>query len=96
MIQTVLLRRGDIVTAIKSLDPEGADVRRGTQGVVFEETNAYGDDGGPMVRWANMGACNVYDGDVSVLTNHPKCGHSACRQNWIDHGESKCISKVSS
>jgi hypothetical protein len=58
------LRRGDVVYAVRQIDPKGADVRPGTIGVVFEETNAFGDDAGPMVRWANMGACNIYDGDV--------------------------------
>jgi len=58
------LMRGDMVVAVRHLDPSGADVRPGTIGVVFEEVNAFGDHGGPMVRWMNMGACNVYDGDV--------------------------------
>lgn len=61
------LRRGDVVMALKNVDPKGANARRGTQGVVFEETNAHKDGNGPMVRWANMGACNVYDGDVKLV-----------------------------
>jgi hypothetical protein len=56
------LRRGDVVMAVKYLD--AADVHAGTLGVVFEETNAYGDGGGPMVRFMNMCACNVYHGQV--------------------------------
>lgn len=67
------LSRGDVVLAIKNLDPYGANVRKGTVGIVFEETNAYGDNGGPMVRWTNMGACNIYQGDVIQIDyNSPK------------------------
>lgn len=58
------LWRGNIVIAAKHLDKPGADVRPGTMGVVFEETNYYNDGGGPMVKWMNMGACNIYPGDV--------------------------------
>jgi hypothetical protein len=58
------LRRGDVVYAVRHIDPKGADVRPGTIGVVFEERNAFGDGAGPMVRWVNMGACNIADGDV--------------------------------
>jgi hypothetical protein len=58
------LRRGDVVMAIQHLDHPGADVRAGTIGVVFEEANAYKDGGGPMVRWMNMGACNIHHGDA--------------------------------
>lgn len=61
------LRRGTLVRAERHLDPEGANVQSGTLGVVFEETDAYGDGNGPMVRWFSHGACNVYDGDVSVI-----------------------------
>lgn len=60
------LQRGTVVIARKLLDPEGADVEPGTPGVVFEETDAYGDGAGPMVRWFTGTACNVYDGDVRV------------------------------
>ena len=58
------LKRGDMVIALEHLDKIGVDVRVGTIGVVFEEYNYYNDNGGPMVRWLNMGACNVYDGQV--------------------------------
>lgn len=58
------LKRGDVVTARRNIDPKGADVRPGTRGVVFELANAFNDGGGPMVRWMNMGACNIYDGDI--------------------------------
>ncbi len=59
------MRRGDIVVALKALDPAGANVGMGERGVVFEEANEYGDKGGPMVRWMSGGACNVYAGDVA-------------------------------
>lgn len=58
------LGRGDVVVARIHIDPEGANVRPGTMGVVFEVSNAYNDGNGPMVRWMNMGACNVYDRDL--------------------------------
>ena len=61
------LDRGAVVFAKRHLDREGADVPRGTLGVVFQPANFYGDGLGPMVRWANFGACNVYHGDVVVL-----------------------------
>ena len=60
------LKRGDLVKATKFLDPEAARVEVGTLGVVFEETNAYGDGCGPMVRWFTGTACNVYEGDVAL------------------------------
>jgi hypothetical protein len=63
------LMRGDIVMALRHLDPNGADVRKGTIGVVFEETNYYSDGAGPMVRFMNCGACNVYRGDVVVISS---------------------------
>ena len=24
----------------------------------------------------------------------PACGHSACRQNWIDTGETECVERI--
>lgn len=80
------LRRGEIVIAIRHLDKQGADVRRGTLGVVFEEANAYNDGGGPMVRWMNMGACNVYPGDVIKLSIYNELYHSI--KNIIENFES--------
>lgn len=62
------LRRGDLVQALRVCDEGVADAWPGCFGVVFEEANAYGDDGGPMVRWFTGGACNVYDGDVAKVT----------------------------
>lgn len=61
------LKRGDVVIALRHLDFRGADVREGTIGVVFEEENYFNDGGGPMVRWMNMGACNVYEGEVQKI-----------------------------
>lgn len=62
------MKPGDCVIALRDLDPKGANVPAGSLGVVFEATNAYGDDAGPMVRWIIRGnaggACNVYAGDV--------------------------------
>lgn len=66
------LRRGDMVVATRQVDPPGANVREGTVGIVFEETNYYGDGAGPMVRWLNMGQCNVYDVDVRYLRKDDK------------------------
>lgn len=61
------LDRGTIVVAAKELDPEGANVRAGEKGVVFEEAEYHEERTGPMVRWFSGGACNVYDGDVLIL-----------------------------
>lgn len=66
------LKRGTIVRALKDLDPEGADVKKGQLGVVFGDANCYGDEAGPIVRWLDVvggkvevaGVCNVYEGWV--------------------------------
>lgn len=58
------LNRGDLVVAAKLLDPEGAYVEPGTKGVVFATTNAHEDGAGPMVRWFDGTACNIYEGDI--------------------------------
>jgi len=58
------LSRGDVVVAAKLLDPEGAYVEPGTKGVVFEMANHYHDSAGPMVRWFDGTACNIYEGDI--------------------------------
>lgn len=59
------LKRGTIVTSLEDFDPQGSNVKIGDIGVVFEESNFYGDSCGPMVRWINSGgACNVYEGMV--------------------------------
>jgi hypothetical protein len=63
-MDTKKLQRGDMVRAAKNLDVFGANVSKGTLGVVFEEADFYGEDEGPMVRWFTGTACNVYDGDV--------------------------------
>lgn len=54
--------RGDLVVALKDLDPEGANVKRGTLGIVFQEAEYHEPNSGPMVRWFSGGMCNVYDG----------------------------------
>lgn len=59
--------RGTLVRAVR-VPPDAAEVAPGTLGVVFEESDAYGDGGGPMVRWTTGAACNVYDGWVERLT----------------------------
>ena len=66
------LSRGDMVMAIRDLDPLGANVRIGMLGVVFEPANWYSDNGGPMVRWLNMGVCNVYPGDIVLINRSLK------------------------
>ncbi len=58
------LQRGTLVVAVRDLDPEGANVVFGELGVVFQPTDYYHDNAGPMVRWLGGGACNVYEGDV--------------------------------
>jgi hypothetical protein len=68
------LCRGQIVRALKILDPEGAKVQTGDIGVVFEEADYYGDSCGPMVQWLvgyqktimGGGRCSVYPGDVEI------------------------------
>lgn len=71
------LRRGDMVVATRDLG--SCHACEGSLGVVFEETNAYDDGNGPMVRWVgyyatdySQGCCNVYDGDVTAV--NPKTG----------------------
>jgi hypothetical protein len=64
----VSLDRGTLVEAVEPLDRSGANVKRGDRGVVFEVTNAYGDGGGPMVRWFDGGMCNVYPYQVAIVT----------------------------
>ena len=61
------LKRGALVVAIRLLDEGAADVQPGTLGVVFNETDFYGDDCGPIVRWVTGAVCNVYPGDVDVV-----------------------------
>jgi hypothetical protein len=65
-------KRGDMVTATRDIDPEHAQVMRGMVGVVYEVANAYGDGYGPMVKWINGGACNVYDHNVRLITHKPE------------------------
>ena len=31
------------------------------------------------------------DTDPWTLPPSPACGHSACRQNWIENGSSRCV-----
>lgn len=60
------LRRGDMVMAAR--DSGACAALKGEVGVVFEESDAYGDGHGPMVKWTTCGSsCNVYDADVVVL-----------------------------
>ena len=63
----LLLGPGDVVVAARLLKDDVAHVRPGTVGVVFAAVNEYGGGGGPMVRWMNMGCCNVYPGDVTLI-----------------------------
>jgi hypothetical protein len=70
---------GTLVKARRTLDKDGANVKRGTLGVVFEPTvyvknaGTFDDAGpahgghvayGPNVRWFTGAVCNVYPGDV--------------------------------
>lgn len=52
------------VVALRDLPGITPDIKKGMKGVVFELSNAYGDGGGPMVRFENGHCGNVYDGDV--------------------------------
>jgi hypothetical protein len=61
------LRRGDVVMAIRRIDPSAANVLPGTQGVVFEQSNFYEPNTGPMVRWMNMKVCNIYNSAVVTV-----------------------------
>lgn len=60
------LMPGDVVVALKDLDPKGAKVYAGELGVVFHESEYHEPGTGPMVRWFSRGACNVYLGDVKL------------------------------
>ncbi len=61
------LQRGNVVVALRDLDPSGAQIQMHMIGCVFEEENAFGDGAGPLVRWMNMGVCNVYPNDVGII-----------------------------
>lgn len=58
---------GTIVRALSDLDPEGANVKQDMTGIIFALADAHGDGCGPMVRWSNGGACNVYDSWVKKV-----------------------------
>jgi hypothetical protein len=64
-VEVTELHRGDVIMALQDLS--AADVKKGTLGVVFEEFNAYKDQGGPMVRFMNMNCCNVYNHHVRFV-----------------------------
>jgi hypothetical protein len=66
MKNSASLKRGDLVVARVDFSEEIVAVKKGTLGVVFEEADYYGDDAGPMVRWFNGQACNVYDDTVDL------------------------------
>lgn len=72
IVEVGTLVRGDIVTALKELDPTGAKVPKGTKGVVFQPANFHEKETGPLVRWFTGGACNIYDGDVIREDYKPK------------------------
>ena len=40
---------------------------------------------------ANCNTAADEDTDPWILPPSPVCGHSACRQNWIDNGCSRCV-----
>jgi len=62
------LRRGTLVRAVKNVDPSGADAQKGDLGVVFEESQYHEPNSGPMVCWFHGGRCNVYEGDVEIVS----------------------------
>lgn len=68
--ETFDLDRGTFVVAVRDLDPNGADVKIGDVGVVFERADAHRDGFGPMVGWVKkdgrFGRCNVYAQDVRI------------------------------
>jgi hypothetical protein len=66
------LKIGTEVTALKDLDPEGANVKIGMKGKVFARKNEYNDGAGPMVKWSNGCVCNVYDGQVKIIREPKK------------------------
>ena len=53
-----------VVRALRDLDPEGANVKAGDVGEVFEAAD---DPYGPLVEWASGCVCNVYEGEVEVV-----------------------------
>jgi hypothetical protein len=55
------LKRGELVVAARDLS---CGVKKGTLGVVFEESGYYDLDEGPAVRWYTGSCCAVADGDV--------------------------------
>jgi hypothetical protein len=62
---------GTIVKARRDVSPKIARVRKGDLGVVFARTGAYGDGGGPMVRWLRNGAiCNVNPSMCKAIFAH--------------------------
>jgi len=72
IVQVGDLRRGDIVSSLRELDINGAKVRKGAKGVVYQPANFHESNSGPMVRWFDGGRCNVYDGDVAINEDHQK------------------------
>lgn len=60
------LKRGDLVIATDKIPAEVAPVPLGTLGVCFQPAEYHGPNTGPMVRFANGCACNVYEDWVLV------------------------------
>jgi hypothetical protein len=56
------LARGELVVAAQDLN---CGVKKGTLGVVFEESGYYDLDEGPVVRWFTGSCCPVGADDVS-------------------------------
>lgn len=61
------LQVGTCVKALRVLDPEVLKVREGETGKVYAESNHFGDNCGPLIKWDYGGYCNVYEGDVEVV-----------------------------
>ncbi len=62
---------GDIVIALRDLDPAGADVSQGTYGVIIAEPGFYGPGHtGHTVQWLQTDknkVCDVFEGDVKKV-----------------------------
>lgn len=67
--------RGTLVRALESLDPDGADVKKGELGVVFEEAEFHAKHEGPLVRWFSGGTCNVYENQTEEVILGPSVGY---------------------
>lgn len=61
---------GTIVRATRLLDKGVTDIVSGTVGVVFGETNCYGDGAGPIVQWFTLPSESKNVGPVASIEEH--------------------------